>query len=82
MEDDDNVSVEEERPNAYKWWHKKLADFFENVTNVDRLVEVSKKKKSKNSWNIKFELVLFVKYSLCFIGKYDFLTAVYQTAEF
>lgn len=25
---------------AFYWWHKKLADFFEGVDNVDRLVEV------------------------------------------
>lgn len=37
---DENIEVEEERPIVYNWWHKKLADFFENVENVDRFVEV------------------------------------------
>ena len=37
---DENIGVEEERPNAYSWWHKKLADFFEGIDNIDRLVEV------------------------------------------
>ncbi|XP_045158536.2 TPR repeat-containing protein DDB_G0287407-like isoform X2 [Mercenaria mercenaria] len=36
---DENIEVEEERPIVYNWWHKKLADFFENVENVDRFVE-------------------------------------------
>jgi len=38
---DENIEVEEERPVIYNWWHKKLADYFENIDNVDRFVEVS-----------------------------------------
>lgn len=34
--------MEEERPIVYNWWHKKLADFFENAENVDRFVEVNR----------------------------------------
>ncbi|KAL4235832.1 hypothetical protein ACF0H5_004222 [Mactra antiquata] len=36
---DENIEVEEDRPVVYNWWHKKLADYFENVENSDRFVE-------------------------------------------
>ncbi|XP_067678320.1 TPR repeat-containing protein DDB_G0287407-like [Haliotis asinina] len=42
QEDEDNNegSLErEEKPDAFYWWHKKLADYFETVTNTDRKVE-------------------------------------------
>ncbi|XP_074643679.1 TPR repeat-containing protein DDB_G0287407-like [Tubulanus polymorphus] len=32
--DEDDISV-----NTHYWWHSKLADFFENVKNIDRKVE-------------------------------------------
>ena len=30
----------ENKEHIYKWWHRKLADFFENVTNLSRKLEV------------------------------------------
>ena len=30
----------ENKEHIYKWWHKKLADFFETVTNLNRKLEV------------------------------------------
>lgn len=36
---DENIEVEEERPVVSNWWHNKLADFFENVEDVERYVE-------------------------------------------
>lgn len=37
---DENIEVEEDRPVIYNWWHKKLADYFENTDNVERYIEV------------------------------------------
>ena len=30
----------EEKADAYYWWHKKLADYFEHIADIDRYVEV------------------------------------------
>ena len=53
LKDDDEVSIhpndmaatpntneDEEMDPVYKWWHVKLADYFEQSENYDRKVEV------------------------------------------
>ena len=39
-EGDEDHGTPEEKPDAYYWWHKKLGDYFAQVTNLDRKVEV------------------------------------------
>lgn len=58
---DGTVVKDDELNVIYKWWHKKLADYFDWTSNYDRKVEVIVYNKSFIQFNTKYIKALNLK---------------------